>query len=279
MSHVLYIDEAGCPGELTTDKIQPVFCLTGLMIPAVRLRQLTDCLLRLKREFYPNISRELDHDLTILLHEIKGSDLRKDITRRGRNRKRRAIRIIDKIVESLEDNQVRILSRIYIKKPGDHFDGKAVYTFAVQAFCEQFQHFLITEGDMDERGIVILDSRREWQNSNVSFSIFTKKFRISGDPYDRLIETPLFGHSESMAGLQFADLVASSVLTPMAIHVYCKNHIENIHVEHDYSIFKERYSQKVKELQYRFHDGNKFQGGVVVIDRLLKARSARLLFQ
>jgi hypothetical protein len=130
----------------------------------------------------------------------------------------------------------------------------------------------------DSEGIVVVDSRRKGQNENASFSIFTKKFKSSGDEYPHILETLLFGHFGSHIGLQMADILVSALLFPILSHVYCKGHVPNVHVHPHYMQLKTYFSARLKALQYRYKDGNRCKGGITVSDRILR-RSSSLLFR
>ncbi|MEV2265794.1 DUF3800 domain-containing protein [Nonomuraea africana] len=51
--------------------------------------------------------------------------------------------------------------------------------------------------------------------------MFTQKWRTGGDPFAPLSEVPLFAASDNHAGLQIADLLASTLVFPMAASAYC----------------------------------------------------------
>lgn len=78
MAYMLYLDEAGCTGILSP-KIQPAFCMLGLIAPLQAVPAITRQFLELKREFNPSIAAQLKHDLDIILYEVKGSSLKRDI--------------------------------------------------------------------------------------------------------------------------------------------------------------------------------------------------------
>ncbi len=77
---------------------------------------------------------------------------------------------------------------------------------------------------------MVIDSSAPKLNSAMAHSIFTQKFKATGDSYGRMLEMPTFGHSENHVGLQLADLLASGLLFPMASHCYCTGHVQNVHV-------------------------------------------------
>lgn len=272
--YVFYIDEAGCPGALpsATSDVQPLLVLTGMILKQDCLQTLTRDFLTLKRQFSPHIP--LNHELDIAKHEMKGADLRKDIRSGNRNVRRRAVGFIDDVLRILERNDVKFLTRIYVKNPGQPFDGKAVYTSSVQELCSGFQYFLIEKAD---QGIVVADSRTPSLNSLVSHSIFTKKFQQRGDSYNRILEMPLFGHSENHAMIQIADFISSTLLYPIASHVYCTGHITSVHVNPKDQDIRTRYALRLKALSYRFMDNGRMRGGITVADAIAK-NSASLMF-
>ena len=222
--HICYIDEAGCPGMLpaANSMVQPVLVLTALFVPQEHLSKLTRDFLLLKRQFNPNLTNGSTHWLDIAKCEIKGSDLRSSIRNSGRNRRRAVFGFLDRTIDLLLECEAKFVARIYIKGPAKPFDGKAVYTSSVQNLCSCFQSYL---NHKDSHGFVIADSRTAALNSNVSHSIFTQKFKTSGDAYNRILDMPTFGHSENHVPIQITDFLASTILSPMATHIYCAGHI------------------------------------------------------
>ncbi len=181
---------------------------------------------------------------------------------------------MDRFVALLEHYECRILGRLYVKGIGAPFDGVAVYTSAVQDLARSFQVFL---DERDESGLMILDSRNKPKNTNVSHSVFTQKFRTAGDAYNRLVEMPLFGHSDNHAGIQCSDLLWSAFLFPMAAYAYCLGHVQNVHVEMRYSSIRDRYGARLRGLQYRYQDGDgRWRGGITVNDAIAHEGGALL---
>ncbi|MEE8395464.1 MAG: DUF3800 domain-containing protein, partial [bacterium] len=127
------------------------------------------------------------------------------------------------------------------------------------------------------KGIMILDARSHAQDKRVSFSIFTRKFQISGDAFPELVEMPTFGQSDNHAGIQVADLLCSALLFPIAAYSYCSGRISNVHVDPGFSTLKNRYGPKIEELQYQYHDDTgALKGGLVVSDPLTHRDSSHL---
>lgn len=275
--YLCYIDEAGCPGALpsATSQIQPIFVLTGVFLPQINLIEITRDFLALKGQFNPDIANKLKHELDIARHEIKGSDLRRDIRKaKNRNLRRQVFGFLDKTIGLLEKYDVKLAAKIYIKNPGGGFDGKAVYASAVQSICAEFQTYLEANRS---NGLVIADSRTPGLNSIISHSVFTQKFRAAGDPYSHILEMPVFGHSENHVAIQIADFLSSTMLFSMASHIYCTGHITSVHVHANDQKITERYAVRLKNIAHRYWDGTRYRGGITVNDAI-QQRSASLLF-
>lgn len=272
-----YIDEAGCTGVLptSTSEIQPILVLCGLVVPYSSLRELTSEFLALKRKFNPGLTSKLNHDLDIVKHEIKGAeDLRKPIRKKNRNQKRRSIGFINKTLELLEKSECKLIPNIYIKAPEKEFDGGALYSRSVQYIHKHFQSYLEHKQD---NGVVIADHRSHTLNIGVSHSIFTQKFKSSGDAYPNILEMPTYGHSDNHVALQIADILCSALIFPISSYAYCSGHINSVHIHPNYEELQRRYAVRLKEMTYRYHDGYRYRGGITVYDAI-QHRSANLFF-
>lgn len=274
--YLCYVDEAGCPGALpsATSDIQPALVISGLFVPQARLSKLTADFLHLKQRFNPNLVSSGGHWLDITKCEIKGSDLRRDVRRAGRNRRRAVFGFLDQTLQLLETHHCNLVSRAYVKAPGETFRGQRVYTAAVQALCACFQRYLT---EADSHGFMVADSRTPGLNSAVAHSIFTQKFKADGDAYDRILEMPTFGHSENHVPLQITDLLCSAILMPMVTNTYCAGHITSVHIRDKDGLIRRRYALRIRDLCFRFHDNSRMRGGITVNDAILK-RSANGLF-
>ncbi|HAS8151838.1 TPA: DUF3800 domain-containing protein [Vibrio vulnificus] len=272
--HLCYVDEAGCTGNLpsATSQVQPIFVLCGLVVPETSIVSLTHDFLQLKRTFNPALSASLQHDLDIITHEIKGAeDLRKPIRKKNRNDARRAIGFLDKTLAILEKHECQIIPNIYIKSPTVQFNSTALYARSVQYITNHFQAYL---EENESRGILIADSRNHELNVRVSHSIFTQKFKASGDLYPRVLEMPVYGHSDNHAAIQITDILCSALLFPIASYVYCSGHINSVHVSPKYKRLKERYAEQLKNLSYRYIKDSYYCGGITVRDTLGKRNSS-----
>ena len=149
-------------------------------------------------------------------------------------------------------------------------------TFSIQDCCTTFQKKL---EELDQLGVMIVDSSSPRLNASVSHSIFTQKYKASGDAYDRLLEMPVFGHSENHVGLQLADIVASALLFPIASFVYCTGHVTSVHVNPLFADVKTRFAGRVKALQHRYYDDyGRRKGGIVISDKVAN-RPGSLFFR
>lgn len=263
-----YVDESGDTATLSspTAPIQPLLCVLGLAIDLNHLSNFTQDFLYLKTRFFPALCHPVPW-LEVIMREIKGVDIRKTFRSpiASHGRLHHHIGFLDEIIRLVENYDCKIFGRVLIKPLHYSVDQWATYTSAAQGICETFNHLLITRNDF---GVVTADARSHAQNSRVSFSVFTRKFKATGDSYPRITEMPMFGHSENHAGIQVCDLLASSLLFPIAAYSYCTGHVSNVHVNPGYLRLKQRYGIRLRHLQHRYQDpttGN-WYGGITVSD-------------
>ena len=272
-----YIDEAGNPGMLPsrTSNVEPVFIVTGLVIDQTHIPAITTDFLSLKQRYFPGLGpKGMRRWLNWMLVEIKGGEVRKDGAAVSRRKYRQAHGFLGKALSLMEAHDARFISRIWVKGIGKPFNGRAVYSFSVQAICEGFQRLLVSA---DSDGLVIADHRTPAKNKYVSHSIFTQKFASAGDSYDRIVEVPTFGDSHNHAGLQMADLLCSALLAPLAIHTYCTGYVDSLHVRPGYGRWKSRYAQRLKKLALRHHVAGRWRGGITVHDAIKKRPATAML--
>jgi hypothetical protein len=253
-----------------------VLIVAGVVIDERLLESLTRQFIELKARFYPGLVRNGKHRLGRILPEIKGADIRRALRTGARRRNRRqAIGFLNAFMDLLEYHDAKIFGRAWIKEVGGDCDDRAVYTFSVQAVCEDFQNLLESTGD---NGLVIADSRSPTPNAAVAHSVFTQKFKTAGDRYPRLLEMPTFGHSQNHAGLQVADLLCSALLFPMATHRYCTGYVRNVHVNAGFGVLSERYGARLYRMQHRYiDDEGRRRGGITVSDPIGR-RGGKVLF-
>ncbi len=158
--------------------------------------------------------------------------MRKQVVVGARNQRRHSFGVLDGIMKILIDNEVSLFGRVWVKAIGVPIDGRALYTSSIQSICAIFQNYLTATQDL---GMVLLDSRWQTVNVQVAHSIFTQKFRFSGDAFDRIVDLPGFAHSDNHAGLQICDIIVSSLIFPISTFTYCSGHVTGIHVSRSMS--------------------------------------------
>src|SRR5439155_22587156 len=127
-----YVDESGCTGILPSaiSDIQPAFVFAAIMFDYSNLHKITESFLQLKQKFYPGLFPSRRQFLSGILPEVKGADLRKQIAKGNRNERRHAFGFIDGIIRIINDHQIAIAGRVWIKGIAAPFDGRAIYTFS-----------------------------------------------------------------------------------------------------------------------------------------------------
>lgn len=273
--YICYVDESGgfeAPNQ--APGATPLMTFAGLIIRTDALAPLTADFLDLKRRFYPGLRTVRNLDL--VLSEVKGSELRKRVRSHAREKRRHSIGVLDSTVRLIEQYDLRLLGRVWIKKSNEALDPRASYTFAIQDIARHFNHFLESKTDS---GLMLCDGRAHSQDAQVSHSIFTLKHKQSGDELSRLVEAPVFGRSENHAGLQLADILASGLVFPIAARVYCAAHVSSIHTHRNYDVLRSRFSASLRPQQHLYQDSSgRTRGGIVVSDKLGK-KSSSLIFK
>ena len=138
---ICFIDEAGDLGALGNpprENDQPVLVITGLIVDQASLYDLTNDFLDIKRNYFPGLLYPSSRRLDRILPEIKGADVRRNVTRGTSAQQRHAIGFLDRVFELLDRHGVRLVARIWVKGIGVPFKGTAVYTSSVQEICAHF---------------------------------------------------------------------------------------------------------------------------------------------
>lgn len=243
----LYLDESGCLGRLPVGdkKIQPLHVIAGLIVPQLVVTKITRDWVNLKRQFFPDAIPVDSRGLDWHRFEVKGSALRAAFREGGKRRRRHSQTVLDRALQVLLDSKCQFVAHVYVKEPGKPIDGSALYTYSVQAACTKFHHVLEQN---DDQGIVIADSRMPRPNALVSHSVFTQKYKQTGDSLPRILEAPVFGHSNNHAGLQLADLLASALLFPICGHAFLSGFHDSEHVSPAYEAMGRRYWSVLRKL-------------------------------
>ncbi|MDX2131146.1 MAG: DUF3800 domain-containing protein [Planctomycetota bacterium] len=246
---ILFVDESGDTEPMRAGDLnaQPSLAVIGLCLDARRVEQITRRWVGLKQRFYPGLLPRSAKPWDWQTVEVKGTTLRKYLRSDRRREERTAVGFIDRTLDVLEEFDARLAVKVCMKGVGVPFDGRAVYTSAIQWHCERLQEHL---SGVNDHGLVIVDSRSHLPNVNAAHSVFTQKLRASGDPYPSLIEVPVFGHSDNHAGLQIADVVASALVVPMCCHGLLYGKVISPHSNPAYAKIGERYFPRVERLLY-----------------------------
>ena len=88
---------------------------------------------------------------------------------------------------------------------------------------------------------------------------------------------PVYGHSDNHVAIQITDILCSALLFPITTYAYCTGHITSVHVNNKYELLQSRYAKRLKELSFRYNDGERYRGGITVYDALAK-RNANQFF-
>lgn len=262
--YVCYLDESGGyePPDSSPDAT-PVMVILGLVVNAASVAALTRDFLALKRRHFPGRYTS-PHALSHILVEVKGSELLQMTRSSSRNKRRQAERFRSELLDLIAAYDGRILGRVWVKEPAKSMNPVASYCYAVQDIAMHFSQYLQVKG---AEGVLIADGRTHAANVGVAHSIFTQKWRTAGDPYPFMREVPLFAQSDNHAGLQVADLVASSLVFPMAAVSYCKPRAGAAHSSTRYANVRDGFGPRLKGLQYRYRDeAGHWRGGLVVSD-------------
>ena len=250
--YLCYVDESGDSQAIphSTHSAQPLLVISGLLIKAQHVQKLTDEFTNLKRRYYPTLFASVTHRLNVLLHEVKGSDLRTEIRNNPLNSKvvGHHFRFLDDVLALLKKYDAKIVSRIWIKQFGIAIKDQSVYSITMQNICARFQEYLVRNSG--HSGMIIADFRDPKKNSYVSHSVFTQKYKAKGDAYPLIQEIPTFGISNNHACLQLADLICSVLLAPMAARKFLSHTVTNVHTHSNYDAINRRYSKRLKALQF-----------------------------
>ncbi|MER7869210.1 DUF3800 domain-containing protein [Streptomyces cellulosae] len=275
--YLCYIDEAGNGQTLDPSRpdAPPVLVVGGFTVHDSCIKQLTWDFLTVKKTYRPQLGRA--RHLSEVIHtEVKGADVRKDIRVGNRDRRRAATLLVDSVLGLLERYNARVLARVWVKQEGHAVNETGVYSTSVGSLTETFQAQLL---DSHSRGVMILDSRTKSKNAPNVHCVTTRKYRAGGDLLKGVIESPVFGHSDTHTLLQLADLVVSSLLFPIACHAYLGDVAWNVHCDDAYRPLREEFGERLKKLQFRYQDpSGKWRGGIVVSDRRT-AQPSSLMFR
>lgn len=209
MNLTCYVDEAGCPGKLPAGPtiVQPFLIVAAMALPSAEVGAFTHRLNMLKGA-YLRANGSLAGTAAPLALEIKGSALRAQL-RRSPGGVLAAHRLLDGLLSLLKASDARIFAAIAPKPAGGEFDGVATYAFAMHRLACEFHQWL---DHQDADGVMVADFREPQLNAAMARPVGASKFGEVRDALPRLLDVPLFGHSESHAGLQAVDWLVSALI-------------------------------------------------------------------
>ena len=259
--YLCYVDESGSAELLHTGQpaSTPVFVLAALVVPKGELRSLVWEYLQLKKTYNPSLANVRLHEL--IAREVKGADLRADLRSGSRSRSRRAVGLVEQVLRIVNAHSCRVTARVTVKAVGVPLNDTTVYTSSLRWICATFHEQL---SEVNDQGLVVLDSRTKVKNTPNTQMVTTQMYKKGGDPMPRLVESPVFGHSDSHVALQIVDVLVSALLFPLACLAYCGDLSWNQHAQADYSVLRQRFGSSVKNLQYRYFDASagQWRGGI-----------------
>ena len=277
--HICYIDESGDSQAINSASasVQPCLVIAGLFVDAASIRSLTNEFIQLKIRFYPGKFKHINHDLDILLTEIKGSDIRTDIRSNALTSPKiqHHMKFMDEIFRICKKYNVKIVSRVWVKAFGKPIVDKSVYTITTQNIAQRFDIFLTQN---QSHGMIVADFRDPNRNSYVAHSIFTQKHKANFDQFPSIYEVPTFGVSNNHACLQIADLLCSAVISPIACLTLCTPQVSNVHTHPNYQWIKERFKKRLRNLQFHCkHNGINYWG--ITVDNPHNMKTAIDMFK
>lgn len=269
--YICYLDESGGyePPDQSVDAT-PVMVILGLIVDAASVPALTRDFLALKRQYFPG-RFTAPHALEHILVEVKGSEILQMTRSPSRNKRRLANRFRGELLDLVAAHGGRIVGRVWVKEMGKAMAPAASYSYAVQDIAKHFSQYLQSRGS---EGVLVADAREHTQNVRMAQSVFTQKWRIAGDPYPFMREIPLLAHSNNHAGLQIADLLASTLVFPMAAAAYCCAVQGAVHSSPRYEEVRKGFGCPVQGLQYRYRDRQ--AAGVAVWSSATRSPSAQV---
>ena len=181
----------------------PLFCLTAVCVSEDSWYQLDRDYLSLKLRFF---SKEIGTGRPEQW-EIKGSEL----TQPHSTKSRRKQEFLRQVLLLCNQYQTSFFSVVIIKNPGRPISRASMYGMALQYLAERFQSHL-EELQVPDTGIMIADSRLRNLDIEVALSHLSFRFgNPQGRLLDKIIEAPLFTHSQLTVGLQLVDIVGSCI--------------------------------------------------------------------
>jgi hypothetical protein len=251
---ICYVDESGDIDSVSRVDSMPLFILGGAIVMRENANSLVMDFLELKRKNNPQLNAPGLQLTDSIAFEMKGSTLRRDIRSTSRNRRRRAQNFISDFLTLLEKHKVQLVGEIFVKAT-DKGLGHYQYQKSVQQVAQLFQETLTSSR---KPGVMILDHRTPSVNSRSVNHLTTQRFKKGGGrtlaALPGLIDSPVFGHSNSHVLLQVADIAVSLVMFCIVGDAVLDGSLNNVHVSLAYSELREKFAERLVGLT-RFNGG------------------------
>lgn len=236
-----YLDESGDEAGVESPESSPLLVIGGIIVDADKASGLIHDFLHLKAKFFPRLAGEGNRLLDRVRFEVKGSSLRKQLRNsKNRNARRFVLTFLGDFLDLIDKYDVLVVGEVRVKTGSDL--SVNAYALAVAAIARRLELLLGAEG---AEGLMVLDSRTKHKNVVSVHSLTTRRFKQTGDAFPHLVDSPVFGHSDSHVLLQVADILTSGLLFPMHAKLFSNPMGDNIHMSADYQILNEQFGARL----------------------------------
>lgn len=258
-----FIDDTGDPGALSKNPPKggpsAILGLIAVVIEADDVHELTHEVLSIKNN-WPHVRSYSTRVLDRIDCEVKGASIRKGwCSGAAPSLEHSARATTDGMMDLLERLGAAVFGKVFVKHPGGVFDGQRLYNIALSHICEAFEAYL---SEVDDRGLVILDTRNEGKNRDSAHSVFTRKHAATGDAFPHLLELPTFGDGKNHAGLQMADWLASALVAPLAWEAFCVDATPCPEWDAGYARLGAEYRDRLRARQYAYETTDGWRGAI-----------------
>lgn len=272
---ICYIDEAGNIGTYNPldPSSTPVFIVGGFSVDDKECDALLMDFIHLKTELNPPLRSLRLSD--VIRHEIKGATLRANVRTGSTKQSRRwSISYMSRVISLLDEHDCHIFGNVLVKKAAEVYGSASVYPKAVAELATTFNHQAEAYGT---KGLMILDAQTKVKNEGNVHTITTRRFRHGGNSYPQLVESPVFGHSDTHVLLQIADIIMSSLVYMCTCAAFLPIELGNPHLDPEYAMIYRQFSQRLEKLEYKYTDESGYRrGGFYIMDHLTGNKSRNL---
>jgi hypothetical protein len=236
-----YFDESGDEQPLRRPDELLVFVLVAIVVDQAHIGKLQQDFLALKLQTLSARDRQTIGTSALVKFERKGSQFRRALKQQKRGSRRASLGFLDAFIQIPESNQISIEFACRLK-------GSA--RLSSDSYAESVAEILTSVNNHaqlhDARFLAVLDSRTHAKNAPTVAYVFDQ-MTTAHQPLSRLIEPPLFGHSDAHILLQVADVLASGMLAPMLSYTIAREQPNSPFG--DFAIVEERYRARIEALR------------------------------